>query len=204
MSNIRNRSGWFVAAAAAVVICLSSAPAWGQPTTAIVIVDENGNGTVNGSPLISTIVADPTTGGGSSVLAYGIFPGTIVPGDVVLTENTDPTDVLRFVVSGTSPIGVLFFYSDQDGGIDTLADNAGLPSIVAPGTAVRTPEVALAGGGAGLVYTPTSNQPGFIPGVDTTYTFISDVPEPGTLVLLVPAAALALWRRRSRAGARTV
>jgi len=208
MSNVRNLRGLLLSAAIMIaVFCVGSAPAWAQ-TQIPIIVDENGHGTINGftglQTLTFSIIPDPGPGGKPNVLAYNLInPPNLVAGDVLLSENIDvSSDLLRF--DPNTGGGTLFFYSDQDGGIDSIAD-IGLPTGRNTNL-VTLPEVAIAQG-FGAIYTPTAGQPGFVAGaaVPVTYTFISDtnLPEPGSFLLVLPAAALVvLYRRRTRNTAR--
>src|SRR5260370_22419150 len=109
----------------AVVFCDTSIPAAAQFSVSVT-VDENGNGTLtntNGffSNLPFAMAADPGPGGLASVAQYGLLssPG-LAGGDVVLLDSAVTADPLPF--NPTVTRGTLFFYSDQDGGIDALPD----------------------------------------------------------------------------------
>ena len=52
-------------------------------------------------------------------------------------------------------------------------------------------------GNNGSFYTPTANQPGFVPNFAATYHFISDLPEP-SISGLIFCGALMLARRRRK------
>jgi hypothetical protein len=186
----------------AVVFCATSIPAAAQFRVNI-NVDENGNGTLtntNGffANLPFAMATDPGPGGRASVAEYGLQnPPGLVGGDVVLLDSGVTGDLLRFnpAVNG----GSLFFYSDQDGGIDALADT-GMPDGLNTNV-VRLSEGALSGGGFGFVYTPTAGQPGFVTGAagPVVYTLISDsVPEPASIILTSSALVLLFLLRRWR------
>ena len=210
MSNVQNvRSLWLSAAITTLVLGACAEPAWAQITQISTVVDENGHGTLNGFqglvPLPFSIIADPGPGGKPNVLAYNLLnPPGLVVGDVVITEaGAVGSDLIRFDAATGS--GTLFFYSDQDAGIDAIAD-VGLPT--GRNTNLLTMgEVSLGVQGFGAIYTPTAGQPGFVAGaaVPVVYTFISDpVPEPGSFLLVLPGALVMFLRRRTRNTARDV
>jgi len=164
-------------------------------------MDENGNGTFNGTPLTYSVSLDPSTG--MSTLSYDLpFAGT--PGVLIMTNNAESGSILSdlLVFDGNFH---LFFYSDTEGGTNTslidLAD-VGIPTVVTnPGSiTVAIAEVGPEGNNGGI-YAPAFN---FQPGTDPTgvygpnvYNIISDVPEPATVVLsALGAATLLLIRRR--------
>ncbi len=169
-----------------------------------ITADENGNGTiefVGGGTfeMPGALAADPGPGGLSSALTYNLLnPPSLIGGDVILSELVGealvPSDVIRFL-SGPE---VFVFYSDNGDGSDALADT-GLP------TAFFTNVVTLAEvgpeGSNGAFYTPTANQPGFVPGFAVTYHFISDsaVPEPATwAMMLIGFGAVGVTLRRRK------
>jgi hypothetical protein len=190
-------SHFLLSATAAALFLIGPAPAGAITITA----NENGNCSfVN--PLVGTFVcpasfiADPGPGGLASVLNYNLLspPGGVTAGDVVLTETALTSDVIRFSAVGN---GSFFFYSDLDGGADTIGDK-GLPGALNTNV-VSISEVSLPGIGVGATYTPTSGQPGFVSGFSITYTFVSDTPEPSTALLLFTGfAAMAVLVRRNR------
>jgi hypothetical protein len=154
-------------------------------------VDENGNGAILGLleqpfPLPTSVGPDHGPGGKPNALVYDLM-NNVVGGDVILSESGGViSDLLRFDPS-IGRGGAVFFYSDQDGGIDALAD-IGLPTGRNPNM-VTLLEVPLAQG-FGAIYTPTAGQPGFSVGGlgPVTYIFISDaiqIPEPACLLLLL-------------------
>ena len=171
--------------------------------------DENGNGTLtntNGffSTLASSLVADPGPGGLSSALRYDLLnPPGLTVGDFLLQEPGGLgvlSDLVRFNSNGT-----LVFYSDNQDGVDSLADT-GFPTALYTNTHTET-EVGPEGSN-GFTYTPTAGQPGFVTGAGglVSYHIISDstavTPEGSSLVMLsmgVLPLAYGLKRRFRRA-----
>jgi hypothetical protein len=199
--------------AAAITIGLflaASAPAVVINPTALVRVDEDGHGLFETtfpsriSLLTYSMTSDPGPGGKSSVLAYSLnLPDStpLIGGDVVIRESGDfNSDLVRFDPSNG---GTLFFYSDIDGNpaVDALAD-VGLPTGRNTNL-VTIDEIALSANGInGAFYVPLPDQPGYFPhGGSLSYIIISDtVPEPGSFLLLLPAAAalVLIYRKRLR------
>ena len=176
----------------------------------VVTVNENGVGTVAvdggaSTPLPFGIGPDPG-GSGISTLFYTL-PFTPSPGDLFILEGDtgNPSDVVRFNTNR------LFFFSDNGHNTGSnpaepsdpdLADN-GVPT---PPNPVFLFEGADEGNN-GVVFSPTSTQPGFCAtcGTGVTYNIISDqtppqlVPELGSwLLMLGGMGALALNRVRRR------
>lgn len=185
-----------------VVLALgASTPAYAQFTVNIT-TDEFGNGSLTNSSgfsgaLTSSFTTDSGPGGLNNVLTYNLLnPPGLVGGDLFLFEGEIRSEVLRFDPSVNG--GVLFFYSDLDGGADAPAD-IGLPGAFNTNT-FSLQEVALGGGLFGATYTPTTGQPGFVSraGGPVTYTFISDVPEPSSILLMGSGLALPLLLRFRR------
>jgi len=161
--------------------------------------DENGNGVLTNTngffgALPASMMADSGPGGLANVLFYGMLnPPGLTAGDVqVLEPGGSVSDVLRFdpTVGG----GGVFVYSDNTE-IDALAD-VGLPTALSPNFVNADeagPECC-----NGIVYSPSPGQPGFVAGAGgpVTYVFISDTPEPSSIVLIVTGGAALLLRKR--------
>ena len=172
----------------------------------VVTVNENGVGTVAvdggaSTPLPFGIGLDPG-GSGISTLFYTL-PFTPSSGDLFILEGDtgNPSDVVRFNTNR------LYFFSDNghntgsnppEPGDPDLADN-GLPAPFNPVFLLEGADE----GNNGVVFSPTSTQPGFCAtcGTGVTYNIISDqtppqlVPELGSwLLMLGGMGALALNR----------
>jgi hypothetical protein len=130
----------------------------------------------------------------------------VTEGAVLLYEDTAHTvlsDVIIFDPPPPALGNVLYFYSDNTEGSDSLAD-VGIPANLSTyyPLEVSFTEVGLEGNNGYWGYTPTSGQPGYEAGQVVTYNFISDVPEPSTVVagmlLLLPfgASTLRILRKR--------
>jgi len=165
-------------------------------------IDENGNGFFNGAPMPGALTAvDPSGGVAGPVLIYTLpaVGQQITIGDVVLTENvggnTNVSDVIRFW-----EFGQIIFYSDRstneppDG---DMADISGLPGQ-ALANRVVLPEIGPEGNN-GASYLATPGLPGWDgnPG-GTQYQFISDIPEPGSILLSTLSGGLLFFFRRRR------
>ena len=158
----------------------------GAAPNVIITADENGFGTldfIGGSHYLMPGI--PTSDG----LFYDMQgPPFLVPGDLLMLEPATPpatqpilSDIIRFgSLPQPGPVGYpvygFYFYSDQDGGIDNLADRWGLPTVLLPDQAVIT---------EGALYLPGPNDPGFVPGYVVEYKFNSDVPDGGATVGLL-------------------
>lgn len=208
MPRISIRGPMSAAVLTACGLALRTSAAAVAPTPLDIEVDENGFGSLTTDvsgisvtvPLVSGTQADPGPGGLSSALTYDLGTISPNPGDVFLVEpgSTAFSDLIRFNAAAAGrPIGspnALVFYSDNGDGVDALADT-GLPTAFYSSTAVIN-EVGPEGNN-GADYTPTANQPGFVPNFAATYHFISDLPEP-SISGLVFCGALMLARRRRK------
>ena len=191
-----------------VVLCLSilaAAPAW-SAAVGTLTVDENGNGLycVNGTcvPKPGFTGTDPTGGVTGNVLMYNLPAAILTPGDVVMLESVGvgadvsavESDVLRFYQPASGP-GILIFYSDQDDPVLSLADT-GLPTTLLSNVTLIS-EVGPEGDN-GATYSPSGPEVGRLDAA-TNYVFISDSPEPSTVVLTASGLiAAALLVRRFR------
>lgn len=176
------------------ISCLSS-PAFGSGFSVSISVNENCGGSfANTSGFTGSLPCgfqnDPGPGGLSNVMTYSLFnPPGLVSGDVLLQDGVGGPifDVLRFnstEVCSDGSTGCLVFYSDNVGGFDSGADTFGPPTALYANV-LTILEVGSEGNNR-AVYTPTAGQPGFVAGAagPVTYTFVSDSPEPGSLILL--------------------
>jgi PEP-CTERM motif len=186
----------FVLAAIAAIFAASATSALAQSIS----VDEFGNGLFSGSgPLPASIAVDPISG--IATLAY-VLPFPVNPGDVVLTEPPQGTafsDLLRF---GGPNHNILYFFSDASTSdpADSPAD-VGIPQPQSLVTVI--PEVG-AEGSNGATWVPGTAGIGGDASLPTlTYTFISDVPEPSSLLLAGLGCALLLTLKQRRQTGRT-
>jgi len=180
-------------------------------TPVLITIDENGNGTIQFStapanPLPGVMQADPGPGGLASALTYNLQgPPGLIAGDVFMSEpGVDAlSDIIRFNPAGTGNTDYaasLVFYSDNGDGVDALADT-GFPTSLYTNR-VTIPEVGPEGAN-GAVYTPNSDQPGYVPGFLVTYAITSDseVPEPASISLIALAGGVLLagkrWMKRA-------
>ena len=174
-----------ILAAVGIAFLLTLMTAFGQFS-----FDENGNGFGPSGPISGFMSTDPYSG--VLTLTYTL-PFGATSGDVILidAETSEISDVLRF--GGNH----LWFFSDP--GDEDMAD-VGLPQAIEPNNAGPFPETGVEGGFRDVVWAPApgSNQPGD-PGFAVTYQFISDVPEPSTVMLLGLSLAgwLAVIRRKN-------
>jgi len=157
---------------------------------------ENGNGQLElplifgGGviPLTGTLMSDTGPGGLTSALAFTAHP-QVNPfpfGDVVLLDaNGDVSDILRFDTANPDGAQLIFFYSNDHGGL--LADT-GLPSLMHSNT------VTIQENPSGpTIYTPIAGQPGF--STDSTLGdsfLIFSTPDTGSTLLMLGAAIAGL------------
>ena len=156
----------------------------------LIAIDENGNGNFAGVPLNFAVGPDPGPGGLPQVLNYFALPFAGTQGDVLMHDAFEPgnpfLDVIRFNGDGR-----IFFYSDNIGGADALADTPSPPSALYPNQ-VNIQEQGPEGGFQDAFYSPQPGQPGFDPSFPT-YHIVSDgvVPEPASSSLIVTGALAA-------------
>ncbi|MGA2440008.1 MAG: PEP-CTERM sorting domain-containing protein [Tepidisphaeraceae bacterium] len=170
----------------------------GQSILTPVSVDENGNGYI--LPTAGAFTAIPFFNAPDPLdPANGLLPliynlGAVglnnpVTGDLVLTETSPSpanavSDVVRFESVGTNSF--LVFYSDKDRDAATALADVGLPPTSLANQFVVQEQGSEDGWNGYNGYFPTTNQPGYIPGV--IYNITSDVPEPTSLALLAVGA----------------
>jgi hypothetical protein len=154
----------------------------------------------------SVIGPDPSGGVAAPVLTY-LLPGPVVSGDVLLAEtplagqtNLVPSDIIRFFQNPANPNqSIAIFYSDLPENTLEIPDPAdvGLPTQLMPVTAGPFTEVGTEGNNS-YHYIPTPGMPGSLAGGATVdYLFISDVPEPSSIMLAGIGGGLLLalrWR----------
>src|SRR5262249_8980446 len=124
-----------------------------------------------------TLTTDNGPGGPTNNVLTYTLPFLGVQGDAI-SDISDIDDVLRF-----DGAGHLFFYSDQEDGIDSLADNAPIPGT-SYGNQVFLPNDDDNGTemlGA-LYYKPAPGQPGYDAASQPAYVFYSN----GDVVVGVP------------------
>jgi hypothetical protein len=154
----------------------------------VVTIDENGNGTQNGTAMPGALGTDPLNN--LTTLIYNLPTSiTPVPGDVLILEPTGaPSDLLRFVRNQ------IIVYSDVEAPEPPFLADVGIPTDRQTNL-LSVAEVGGEGFNGLFPYTPTANQPGFVASF-STYTFISDVPEPSSLLLLGSGLVAGLVARR--------
>lgn len=178
--------------AVCVTAFMSPTPAGAVPTSVSVSIDENGHSTafVQGGAIFTLVTG--TTGrrkinGIANVLFYKLpaphfgFP-SFVSGYLSLLEPDGSTsDVVRF--AGRT----IYFFSDNEDSGGDLADT-GLPKI--PRKANQTTRLEIGPESLNFAfYVPEKlgkPEPGFSSNKKSAYDYIiiSDIPEPGTLILL--------------------
>ena len=164
-----------------------------------ITLDENGKGFYDGVAIAGGLVAaDPSGGVAGSVLLYTIPGPALTIGDVLLSETTaggPASDVVRFW-----EFNQVIFYSERDtagSGDSDLADTSGLPAQFLSNNVLlfeSGPE-----GQNGATYLAGPGNPGWDQNPNgTQYQFISDVPEPGSLLLASLGGGLLLVLRARR------
>jgi hypothetical protein len=185
-------------AASVGILTVSSTSSFGLAGN-IFTFDENGNGNLNGVTMPGQMMPDLSGGLAANVLIYQL-PFLVMPGDVGLLEplqtSSGPSDLVRFFNPAGANFSLVIFYSDVTATDppNDLADT-GLP--VSP-NAFPIPEVGPEGNN-GAVWIPVAGQPGFDPtGAPITYNILSDVPEPGSMLLAGLSGGLLLLMKVRR------
>jgi len=153
----------------------------------LITVDEQGNGTANGTVLPSFMKADPFSG--IITLAYQL-PFAGVPGDVQLFEpsTVQPlplSDIIRF-----DGHNFMYFFSETEPG-ELNPDKADVAQFPPPLTGFQTVQLLENGpeGNNGATYAPGAG-PGGDAAFNPSYNFISDVPEPSAGILAALGGSL--------------
>jgi len=174
------KSSQFIAASLAI-LAATVIPASSQSTS--VIVDEFGNGTINGTPFLG----QPSPPFGLQYnLGYVVVPGTIIVRDNNPLETNQISDIILFTNT------FLFFQSDSRDGADSPADVASF-DIDTNTVMIQIQEQGVEGNNF-AVYTPGVGMPGYS-SLNPTYTFISDIPEPDCGLIAVAGFAAFCCRR---------
>jgi hypothetical protein len=199
----------FAALLAVAALALATGnPVFAQNPAIAYSFDEFGHGFVTSTgitlPYPGVLRNDPGPGGLPLALTYTLVGvPNVVAGDVLVLEpGGGLSDLIRFNAAGTGgdpgyPPSLVFYSDDFDGSRYPLT--SGIPTRIYSNV-LSVQEITLGPGVEGVIYTPSAGQPGFIPGFSVRYTLISNVPEPGSLVLggLVSVIGLALVRFRRR------
>ncbi len=175
-----------------------------------VVADEWGNGSFSGAfngtnqGVLAGSYRVQIPGGGtqfSPALTYTLPFAVGVTGDLLIQNQSGQlSDVIRFPGINTNQF---VFFSDKDvatGGTLELADT-GLPYQLFPSSANGQFVFATESGapdGGWVDYTPTSVQPGYVPGMAVTYHFVSEVPEPSAMTIAGASLLLPLALRMVR------
>jgi len=179
----------------------ATAAAWGSVNNNITVsFDENGNGYINEESLPFGVDIPPEGIPGHATLFYALPVDEIVEGDVVIYEDAAQTiisDLLRFDIAAPPCV---FVYSElEKGDVSPELADTGIPDLWRGGAGgvVFLTEQGTENGWNGVYYTPTENQPGYVPGQNVTYVFTSDVPEPATVALLGLGALSLIIKKRA-------
>jgi hypothetical protein len=188
-------------------------------------VDENGHGSslVTETGQTATFTGhngvDPfDLSNGLNPLIYDIGnttnpPRPLVVGDLLIQETAGSStlsDLVRFTTDPTTGDNLLIIYSVAGPGQNDLAD-VGIPSALQTNTLALVETVGADGSRGIFGYTPTPNQPGYIPLPanfgSVVYNVISDaaaVPEPSSVLMAATAAlaGLGVWVRKQRSASR--
>jgi PEP-CTERM motif-containing protein len=171
-----------------------------QANGPFVILNEDGQGTLQFpgnplSPLPSAPAQDPGPGGLPNALTYDLGgPPRLIAGDVFLFE-LGVSDIIRFNPAGTGgnpgyPASAVFYSDNTFPSQNELADT-GFPTAIYTNTVVIMENTSGA-----TIYTPTSTQPGFVPGFSVTYNFFSPIPEPSTWAMIGAGVGVLLGVQR--------
>jgi len=182
---------------ALLLVCASASAI---PGSISITVDENGNATSTGNILTQGYMGVEEWTSSGWVLKYDTSSSTYaMAGGVVLiyddAAHTMLSDEIAFFPDG---VWYLEFMSFDKGGDLADAPNSTIPNI----NYTYLAQASLTEGANGdTTYTPTSGQPGYISGFDTTYTFESapdPVPDGGATVGLLGMGLIGLASLRMR------
>ncbi len=172
--------------------------AWAQFNHSTWAIDEWGTAALYGSSVgqaTGQLATEPISG--MVTLSYDLGTGPVVQGDVILRElqTQEVSDLIRF-----APDGRMYWFSLPEPG-DLYPSLADVPQLPATWTNVVNQGEGL----IGADYWPGAGMPGFdLTGGNLEYIFMTQqIPEPGSLgLLLVGAALLSLNRARREPGRR--
>jgi hypothetical protein len=194
----KNLIPWTLAAA---LLCPVGLNAQGWMLT----LDEYGAGTylTNGisTPLSGQLLSDPSGGIAGNVLIYTLPFNFQQSGDYFMTNTFEPmplgqaSDLIRFW-----GINQVIFYSDNDGPSESAPADTGLPpSLLSPNVGLS--ETGIEGNTQQASHQTFAGDPGFaglVGGQGITYVFISDVPEPNSLIFTGCGLAVLMLANRWR------
>jgi hypothetical protein len=167
-----------------------------------IMIDEYGNAANDmGLNINSTLGQDIHPGGLPNALLFSVPVLTWTQGDVFLMEppnGTEMSDVIRF---NAAPYQIVFYSDVPQGEPNPPLADTGFPNVF-DNNQVSVVETGIEGNYQGFYYTPVLGQPGFDPThPNVTWHFVSETPEPSTLVLLGIGGISLLgigWRRCKR------